>query len=174
MLRERWMLGANSIYRYQSCSRGRRILLGDSDGSIISRKSRSVSPLSSTVQQLAKNNHMTKCPPSHAGRNKSTPRPAQILGRENASATQRVSRLCHCGVTCYYKRVHSLCFSTRSAAERDVRLADLNPQSARPKCQTAVVQEGSVSRFFANQRGLSRRDNPDTFKFRARCPDKRK
>lgn len=100
---------------------------------------------------------MTKWPHSHAARNKSTSRDtlASILGRENPSATRRVSRLCHCAVTCYYKRVPSLCFSTRSAAKRDMRLTHLNPQSARPKCQTAAVQEGSVSRFFATKVGLA-------------------
>lgn len=74
-----------------------------------------------------------------------------ILGSENPSATRRVSRLCHCAVTCYYKHVHSLCFSTRSAAKRDMRLTDLNPQSVRPKCQTAAVQKGSVFHFFATK-----------------------
>lgn len=77
------MLGTNSIQCHRSCSRGRRILLGDSDGSIISRKSGSVSLLSSTAQQPAKNSHMTKRPPSHAGRNESTPRAARSRARSD-------------------------------------------------------------------------------------------
>lgn len=92
----------------------------DSDGSITSRKSGSVPRLSSTAQQPAKNSHVTK----QAAAINPLPGPLGAAlapigpGRENPRAERRVSRLCHCAVTCYYKRVRSLCFSPPPPAVR--------------------------------------------------------